>query len=151
MIRRPLASALLPASFVLAGCSSLNPSSSPTTLGVGGPVDCSVVKSSLAALTSARSKLTTAHDTTSKQIAGAVAKIELATEALANQSRAALPAQSDVWLNTTKAYNSQIQQGLRDGRSPTYLIQAAHSFDTAGYQNSAKAVGSYLSSACPTQ
>jgi hypothetical protein len=151
MFRRPLALALLVTSVLLAGCSSLNPSSSPTTTGVGGPVDCSVVKSSLAMLTSARSKLTTANDTTSKQIAAAVAKIEMATEALANQSRSALPAETGVWLDQTKAYNDQIQQGLRDGRSPTYLIQAAHSFDTAGYQNSAKAVGSYLSSACPNQ
>lgn len=151
MFRRPLALALAATALLLCGCSALNPTSSPTTTGVGGPVNCSMVHTSLAALTSARSKLTTANDTTSKQIAEAVANIEVATEALASQSQAALPEQSAIWLNQTKAYNRQIQQGLRDGRSPTFLIQAAHSFDTAGYQNAAKAVGSYLSSACPDQ
>jgi hypothetical protein len=135
-------------SLLASACSSLNPSSQPTTTGVGGAVDCTIVHQALAELVSARAKLTTANNTSSKQIAAAVATITAATEALAGQSESALPGQTSTWLRLTEAYNRQIQQGARDGRSPTFLIQAAHSFDTAGYREAAKAVGTYLSGAC---
>ncbi len=146
-LRRPLL-ALGAAVVVLAGCSSTT-GSTPTT-GTASPVNCSVVTSALASMTKAKSHLTTANDTTSKQIAEAVGQIATATEQLAGQAHDALPEASDVWLRTTKAYDAQIQQGLQDGRSPTFLIQAAHSFDTAGYQNAARAISGYLSNACPS-
>jgi hypothetical protein len=132
---------------VLMGCSS-GPATTATT-GTASPVNCAVVKSALASITQAKKHLTTANDTTSKQIAAAVDQITTATEQLAGQSRSALPAATEVWLNATEAYDAQIQQGYKDGRSPTFLIQAAHSFDTAGYQNAAKAIAAYLGSACP--
>jgi hypothetical protein len=131
----------------LMGCSS-GSTTTPTT-GTASPVNCAVVKSALASMTEAKKHLTTANDTTSKQIAAAVTQITTATEQLAGQSQSALPDATDVWLRATKAYDAQIQQGYKDGRSPTFLIQAAHSFDTAGYQNAAKAISAYLSTACP--